>query len=355
MLDLYPLIKPLIWRLDPERAHGLALRSLSAGLIPPPPPRNLPRLQTSVFGLSFDNPVGLAAGFDKNGKIPDRMLAQGFGFVEIGSVTPNAQPGNPAPRMFRLDQDHAIINRLGFNNEGVDTVRDRLRRRPFAQQGILGVNLGANRGSRDATADYVSGLVGLYGEADYFVVNVSSPNTPDLRDLQARAALDNLISRLYNSRSRLAVGGKPTPILVKISPDLDFAEKQDIASVVLSRKVDGLIVSNTTVGERAGLKSQFAGEEGGLSGKPLFALSTTLLREMYQLTEGRIPLIGVGGVSSGEDAYEKIRNGASLVQLYTAYIFEGPQVVDRIKVELDRLLERDGFSSVLDAVGADVS
>lgn len=355
MLNLYPFVKPLIWRLDPERAHRLVLRCLSAGLIPPPPRRNLPRLRTRAFGLSFDNPIGLAAGFDKNGQVPDRLLAQGFGSVEIGSVTPHAQPGNPAPRMYRLDQDHAVINRLGFNNEGVDAVRNRLRRRPPASRGILGVNLGANRGSRDATADYVSGLVGLYGEADYFVVNVSSPNTPGLRDLQARAALDNLISRLFDTRSRLAVGGEPTPVLVKISPDLDYAEKQDIASVALSRKVDGLIVSNTTVGERAGLTSRFAVEDGGLSGKPLFALSTTMLREMYQLTEGRIPLIGVGGVSSGKDAYEKIRNGASLVQVYTALVFHGFHVVDRIKVDLDRLLERDGFNTVGEAVGADAN
>lgn len=355
MVNLYPLVKPLIWRLDPERAHRLAIRMMATGLIPAPLRRNYPRLQSRVFDLSFGNPVGLAAGFDKNAEVPDKMLAQGFGFVEVGSVTPHAQPGNPKPRMFRLDEDAAVINRLGFNNEGVDTVRTRLRRRPPGSQGIIGVNLGANRGSRDATADYVSGLVGLYGEADYFVVNISSPNTPGLRDLQGRAALDGLISRLLDTRSRLAGDGPPTPVLIKIAPDLDFAAKQDIAAVVLSRRVDGLIISNTTVGEREALNSRFANETGGLSGKPLFPLSTDLLREMYQLTEGRIPLIGVGGIANGHDAYLKIRSGASLVQLYTALVFEGPHLAERIIRELDGHLERDGFGAVADAVGADTN
>jgi len=354
MANLYSLARHLIWRLDPERAHELALMALAAGLVPPAPRPNLPRLRTEVYGLQFDNPIGLAAGFDKNAKVPDRMLGQGFGFVEVGSVTPHPQPGNPKPRLFRLDQDRAIINRMGFNNDGVEAMRGHLRARPLNAPGVVGVNLGANRNSPDATADYVSAFVGLYGDADYFVVNVSSPNTPGLRDLQARAALDGLVSRLLDTRSRLAADGVPTPVLIKISPDLDLSARQDIAAVVLSRGVDGLIVSNTTIDGRAGLHGPHAKEGGGLSGEPLFETSTELLSEMYRLTEGRVPLVGVGGVSNGEQAYRKIRSGASLVQLYSALVYEGPRLGHRVKLELDELLTRDGFAHVAEAVGADV-
>ncbi len=355
MANFYPLARLLFWSLDPERAHKLALTALATGLLPRAPQCNLPRLQTKVFGLNFDNPIGLAAGFDKNAEVPDRMLEQGFGFVEVGSVTPQPQPGNPKPRLFRLDADRAIINRLGFNNLGVDAMRARLRARPIKSHGIVGINLGANRDSRDPTADYVSGFVGLYGDADYFVVNVSSPNTPGLRDLQARAALDGLVLRLLDARSRLAADGVPTPVLIKISPDLDLAARQDIAAVVLSRGVDGLIISNTTTDGRERLHGPHSGEKGGLSGAPLFETSNELLREMYQLTEGRVPLVGVGGISNGAEAYCKIRSGASLVQLYSALIFEGPQLAHRIKLELEKLLAQDGFANVGDAVGLDVA
>jgi dihydroorotate dehydrogenase len=278
--------------------------------------------------------------------VPDAMLRLGFGFVEVGTVTPRPQPGNPRPRLFRLDQDRAVINRMGFNSGGLDLAADRLSRRTGS--GIVGVNLGKNRDSTDAAADYEKGIRRMAPLADYLVVNISSPNTPGLRDLQARSALDALLRRLTAARDTT---GRRVPLLVKVAPDLSPAECSDIAEVALDSGIDGLIIANTTVERPAGLVSRHASESGGLSGRPLFAPSTAILADIYRLTRGRLPLIGVGGVASAADAYAKIRAGASLVQLYTALVFDGPALIGRIKQELAEFVRRDGFASVAEAVG----
>jgi dihydroorotate dehydrogenase len=307
-------------------------------------------LGTNVFGLDFPNPVGLAAGFDKNAEVFAPSLRLGFGFVEIGSVTPRPQAGNPRPRLFRLPGDGAVVNRMGFNNDGVAAVQGRLARRPPAgrARGILGANLGKNKDSIDAAADYAAGVRALGPHADYLVINVSSPNTPGLRALQGRAPLEALIAAVREAR-----GGRRPPLLLKIAPDLSEADKQDIAEVALAGGLDGLVVSNTTIARPASLTGAAAKETGGLSGRPLFEPSTAVLADMYRLTAGRLPLVGVGGVSSGDDAYAKIRAGASLVQVYTALVFDGPGLVQRIKRDLAARLRQDGFRQVAQAVGAD--
>jgi len=352
MPDLYPLIRPVLRRLPPEAAHDLTLRALEAGwgrLIigreahDPDPPILAQRL----WDRDFANPVGLAAGYDKDARVPAAMLELGFGFVEIGTVTPQLQLGNPKPRVFRLQQDAAIINRMGFNSGGLDAIVDRLSRRP--RFGVIGVNLGKNRDSVDAAADYAEGIRRTAALADYLVVNISSPNTPGLRDLQRRASLELLLGKLCRARDE---SDTRAPLLVKIAPDLTAADLADIASVVLDAGIDGLIVSNTTVDRSVGLVSRSAQELGGLSGRPLFSRSTQLLAEMYRLTEGRLPLIGVGGIASAADAYAKIRAGAHLVQLYTGLVFAGPRLVTDVKKGLARLLRADGFASLVAAVGS---
>ncbi|NXD14874.1 PYRD dehydrogenase, partial [Nothocercus nigrocapillus] len=311
-----------------------------------------------VFGRRFCNPVGLAAGFDKHGEAVDGLYGMGFGFVEVGTVTPQPQEGNPKPRVFRLAEDEAIINRYGFNSHGHAAVQRRLRARLPAQRRLseagmpLGINLGKNRSSADAAADYVAGVRALGPLADYLVVNVSSPNTPGLRDLQGRAKLRSLLSKVLSERDALPCERKPA-VLVKIAPDLSAQDKQDIAGVVCELGVDGLIVSNTTVSRPRGLRSRQRTEPGGLSGAPLRELSTQTVRDMYALTQGRVPIVGVGGVSSGRDALEKIRAGASLVQMYTALVYHGPPAVRAVKQELQELLREQGFDSVAAAVGAD--
>jgi dihydroorotate dehydrogenase len=348
--DFYPRIRPLIFRLPPEAAHAVGLRALEAGLgrfvAGDERPGPAPVLRQRLWGLDFVNPIGLAAGFDKDARVADAMRRLGFGFVEVGTVTPRPQPGNSKPRLFRLDQDRAVINRLGFNSGGLDGVAARLARR--RRSGIVGVNLGKNRDSADAAADYAEGIRRMAGLADYLVVNISSPNTPGLRDLQGRTALASLLRQLLDTRAQ---AGSPVPLLLKIAPDLTAAECSDIAEVALDAGIDGLIVANTTLARPAGLVSRYAGEQGGLSGRPLFAPSTAVLANIYRLTQGRLPLIGVGGVASAADAYAKIRAGASLVQLYTALVFDGPSAVGRINRELAELVRRDGFASVAEAVG----
>jgi dihydroorotate dehydrogenase len=351
MPNFYPLIRPALRRLPTEAAHELTLRALETGgarLLGclPRQTSDPPILAQRLWGLDFPNPVGLAAGFDKDARVPDAMHRLGFGFVEVGTVTPRPQPGNPKPRLFRLEQDRAILNRMGFNSGGLDAVVDRLLRR--LRSGIVGVNLGKNRDSSDAAADYREGIRRTAPFADYLVVNISSPNTPGLRDLQAGDALGSLLARLMETREQ--AGSRP-PLLVKIAPDLSAEERGDIARVALDTGVDGLIVSNTTVERPASLVGSHAREAGGLSGRPLFAPSTALLADMYRLTEGRLLLIGVGGIASAADAYAKIRAGASLVQLYTGLVFEGPDLVRQIKSGLAALLRNDGFGSIADAVG----
>ena len=352
MIDLYPLVSPFLKHIDPETAHRLTIRALRTGLVPDQSAPDEQILRIDALGLSLPNPVGLAAGFDKNAEVPDAMLGQGFGFVEIGSVTPLPQYGNPRPRLFRLPEDGAVINRNGFNNEGVEVVTSRLEARSN-KRGILGANVGANKDSEDRIADYVTGIQRLAGLSDYITINISSPNTPGLRDLQGKAEMDELLTRCCAARDELAVvDGVRKSLVVKVAPDLDDLGREVIAEAVMTHGIDGLIVSNTTL-SRDGLENANKSEVGGMSGIPLFALSTEVLRDMYRLTRGSVILIGAGGIASGADAYAKIRAGASLVQFYTALAYAGPRLVVTIKQELAALLQRDGFSSVADAVGAD--
>jgi len=348
MADLFHFLRPLLFCLDPETAHRLTVKALALGLAPPAPPVRDKRLETSVLGLDFANPLGMAAGFDKHGEAMVGVLGLGFGFVEVGTITPRPQPGNPRPRVFRLVEDSAVINRYGFNSRGHAYAAARLaawRAEHEGKGGIVGVNLGANKDSADRAEDYAAGLRAFAGLADYFVINISSPNTPGLRELQGRAALADLLARLGAARSDEA------PLLLKIAPDLSGQDREDIAEVALDGGIDGLIISNTTIERPAGLISRQAGEAGGLSGRPLFAPSTRLLADMYRLTGGRLALIGVGGIASGRDAYDKILAGASLVQLYSALVFEGPALVPRVLRELADLLKADGYAHLSDAVG----
>ncbi|PWC82813.1 dihydroorotate dehydrogenase [Azospirillum sp. TSH100] len=355
MIDLYPLAGPLLFRFDPETAHGLTIKALKTGLVPPARGKDEPALHTRVWEMDFANPVGLAAGFDKNAEVVDAMLNLGFGFVEPGSVTPRPQPGNPRPRLFRLIGQRAVINRMGFNNEGLEAFAQRLERRRDSGKrapGIVGANLGKNKDTVDAADDYVIGVRRLAPLADYLVVNVSSPNTPGLRALQGRDPLRALLERVLEARASCGLARNP-PLLLKIAPDLTVEDKSDIAAVALESGIDGLIVSNTTIARPDSIPAAMRGEAGGLSGAPLFEASTSVLREIYALTGGKLPIVGVGGVATGADAYAKIRAGASLVQLYSAMVYAGPAVVHRIRRELAELLRRDGFRSVAEAVGAD--
>ncbi|KAL8153786.1 hypothetical protein V2J09_011546 [Rumex salicifolius] len=356
------LVNPFFALLDPEFSHKLAVTAAS---------------RLDVWGRKFSNPVGLAAGFDKNAEAVDGLLGMGFGFVEVGSVTPVPQEGNPKPRIFRLRNEGAIINRCGFNSEGIVAVAKRLgaqhgkrkldetsstslasEEKPGgkAGPGILGVNLGKNKASEDAAADYVQGVHTLSQYADYLVINVSSPNTPGLRQLQGRKQLKDLVKKVQAARDEMQWGEEgPPPLLVKIAPDLSKQDLEDIAAVAVATHVDGLIISNTTISRPEAVSMNPVSQEaGGLSGKPLFNMSTDVLKDMYLLTRGRVPLIGCGGVSSGDDAYKKIRAGATLVQLYTALAYGGPALIPQIKAELAECLERDGFKSIQEAIGADL-
>jgi len=338
-------------RLDPERAHGLAIEALKAGLGPRVASRLDPILATEVAGLKLPNCIGLAAGFDKDAEVPDAMLRAGFGFVECGTVTPLPQAGNPKPRLFRLSQDRAVINRMGFNNHGVEAFARRMAHRR-GRPGVVGANIGANKDAGDRIGDYVASLRRLWGLADYFTVNISSPNTPGLRALQSRAALDELLGRLAETRRVMASEATCQPMFLKVAPDLQAREIQDVVEAALAHGVDALIVSNTTVARPHGLRSSERGEAGGLSGAPLFEPSTLVLADFATCCAGRLPLIGAGGVASGADALAKIRAGASAVQLYSAMVFEGPGIVGRIRRELSQLLKAEGFASVSAAVGA---
>jgi dihydroorotate dehydrogenase len=342
----------LLRLLPPETAHRLTIYALATA-----PSRWMragagddPVLASRVFGLEFPNPIGLAAGFDKNAQVFHRISALGFGFAEIGSVTPRPQDGNPRPRLFRLPPDQAIINRMGFNNDGLPAVEARLRARSGLGRAIIGVNLGKNKDSPDAAADYAAGARAFAPLVDYLVVNISSPNTPGLRALQGRESLTALLAAVKGARDGTE---KRPPLLLKVAPDLTEAEKKDIAEVALQGGVDGLVVANTTIARPAGLAGKARDQAGGLSGRPLFALSTSVLADMYRLSEGRLPMIGVGGIASAEDAYAKIRAGASLLQLYTALVYQGPSLIERIKQGLALRLRADGFTRLADAVGAD--
>lgn len=343
MLERFGLA--LMHRMDPEAAHGLALSGLRAGLGPRTGPVTSARLRCRVAGLDLPNPVGLAAGFDKNATALAPLARAGFGFVEVGAATPRPQPGNPKPRLFRLGEDRAAINRFGFNNDGMKAIAARLAARPAGA--VVGLNLGANKDSPDRAADFADVLRACGGHVDFATVNVSSPNTESLRDLQGKAALTALLGGVMAARAALPA---PIPVFLKIAPDLSGSEIADIAEVALASGIAGIIATNTTQA-RDGLRSRHRNEAGGLSGAPLFERSTGVLAQLSHLTKGQLPLIGVGGVASAEAAYAKIRAGASAVQLYTALVYGGLSLVGGIARGLDDLLARDGFSSVAEAVG----
>ena len=345
---------PLLRWLDPEDAHRLAIQ----GLRLLPPLRTRPddaKLAVRAFGLNFPNPIGMSAGFDKNAEVPDALLRLGFGFVEIGTVTPKPQSGNPRPRLFRLERDEAVINRLGFNNDGAEPVLRRLASRANLG-GIIGVNVGANKDSPDRVADYVRLIETFAPVASYFTVNVSSPNTPGLRNMQQAHILDDLLAKVIDARERVRAKAGDSPVLLKIAPDLSLAELDEVVHVARSRRVDGMIVANTTVGRPSSLRETArAKEQGGLSGRPLFRLSTRMVAETYVRAEGAFPLIGVGGIDSGGAALTKIRAGASLIQLYSPLVFKGLGLVDDIKSDLTSTLLRTGREQLSEIVGADAA
>jgi dihydroorotate dehydrogenase len=348
------LARPLLHALDPEDAHRLAIRMLQ--FVPlPPAARDDARLASRVFGLNFPNPVGIAAGFDKNAEVADALLRVGFGFVEVGTITPLPQPGNPRPRLFRLDADHGVINRLGFNSQGADAALKRLAARANAG-GIVGVNVGANKESPDRVADYVQLIERFAAVASYVTVNISSPNTPGLRNLQQAAVLDDLLARVVDVRERVAPQAGPTPVLLKIAPDLALPDLDDVVGIARSRRIDGMIVGNTTVARPPGLREiETAKEAGGLSGRPLLALADRMLAETYVRVEGVFPLIGAGGIESGTAAVAKMRAGASLIQVYSGLVFRGLALVAEIKDALVAALDRDSRDSLKDFVGADAA
>lgn len=349
-MNLHGLSTTALRGLDPENAHGWAIRGLKLGL-GPVGGRDDPILATALAGLALPNPVGLAPGFDKDAEVFAPMLRAGFGFVECGTVTPLPQVGNPKPRLFRLAEDRAVINRMGFNNRGLEAFAGRLGRRGHeASLGVIGANIGANKDAADRISDYVTGLRRLWGLASYFTINISSPNTPGLRALQTRAALQDLLGRLAEARDALPPQGR-VPMFLKVAPDLEAGEVETIVEICVAQGLTGIMVANTTV-SRPELASRFREETGGLSGAPLTALSTRVLAEFAQAAAGRLALVGVGGIGSGADAYAKIRAGASAVQLYSALVFEGPGLVTRIKQDLAERLRADGFVSVAEATGA---
>ena len=342
-VHLYSFLRPFAFALDPERAHRATIAALK--WVPSHRPPDLPKsLRTHVAGLDFPSPIGLAAGFDKNAEVPGQMLSLGFGFVEVGTLTPLPQPGNARPRLFRLKEDRAVINRLGFNNHGQPAAFARLSE-CWHRTGPIGVNIGANKDSPDRIADYVSGVRAMAHVADYLTINISSPNTPGLRELQDEGALNELLAAVREARGQ-------KPIFLKVAPDLQSGDPERIVKAAIDHGIDALIVSNTTI-TRPPLKSRHADQAGGLSGRPLKSLALDALRKFRRASGGEIPLIGVGGIANADDAWERIRAGASLVQLYTAMVYEGPGIALRIARGLDKLLRREGFASLGEAVGSE--
>jgi len=348
------LARPFLYALEPEDAHGLAIRMLRFAPLPPVAGDDK-RLTVRVFGLNFPNPIGVAAGFDKNAAVPDALLRVGFGFVEVGTVTPLPQTGNPRPRLFRLDADRGVINRLGFNSQGADAVLRRLAAR--AQfGGVVGINIGANKETPDRIADYVRLIERFAAVASYVTVNISSPNTPGLRNMQQAAVLDDLLARAIDARERVAPNAGPTPVLLKIAPDLSLPDLDDVVGIARSRRIDGMIVGNTTVTRPKSLRAmEQAKEAGGLSGRPLLPLANRMLAETFVRVEGAFPLVGAGGIDSGASALGKIRAGASLVQVYSGLVFRGLGLIAEIKDTLLAALGRDGQASLVDYVGADAA
>jgi dihydroorotate dehydrogenase len=353
---LFKITKPFLHRMDPESAHKMTLRALQTGLMPCPSRVNDPRLQTTLWNRKFPNPVGLAAGFDKNADVVGPMLNIGFGFVEAGTVTPRPQDGNPRPRVFR-DADHeAVINRMGFPNEGADNFRHNIEKFLEAKPrpaGVVGINIGMNKGVEDPAKDYCMLVRQLGNYADYLTVNISSPNTPGLRNLQARDNLMPLLARILEERTKTCGRNNAPPLLVKLAPDLNDEQLKDVAACLTDAGVDGVILGNTTLDRPDYLPANFYEQQGGLSGRPLTDKSTAIIKKFYKFTEGKLTIIGAGGISSAEDAYAKIRAGASLVQLYTALVFQGPELISDILMGLVSLLEKDGLDHISKAVGKD--
>ncbi len=345
MFNLYSLMRPAVFKIDPESAHSITLKALKAGVVRSCAKVHSDRLKQDLFGLRFENPVGLAAGFDKNAEVIAPILNLGFGFTEVGTVTPKPQAGNPRPRIFRDPPNEAVINRLGFPNDGLPAFKRNLERAEHVS-GIVGVNIGMNKDQSDPAADYCALIEALAPLADYLTVNISSPNTPGLRNLQEKEPLTALLRRLTSVR-----GENGPALLVKLAPDLSDVQQAEIAGVLMECAVDGVILSNTTLERPEYLSAGFADEKGGLSGAPVRDKSTALIANFYRLTGGKLPIIGVGGVFNAQHAYDKIRAGANLIQLYTGMIYEGPEIANRINAGLIDLLERDGFNNITEAVG----
>ena len=353
MLDIFKYIKPALFKLEPEQAHKAAIMALQMGVAPNGRLSN-DGLKQRVFGLDFDNPIGVAAGFDKNAEVPNEIIKVGFGFAEIGSVTPRPQAGNPKPRIFRVPEHRGVINRMGFNNDGHEAVLKRMRNvRMNKKSGQIGVNIGANKDSDDFIADYELGIETFYNVADYFVANISSPNTPGLRALQSKQSLEKLVDRICNRRDEMQQDlHKYVPLILKIAPDLTDEDIDDIAAICLDSELDGVIVSNTTIRRDFIAGHDHENEAGGLSGKPLFEFSTHMLARFYQATGGKIPLIGTGGIYDGASAYAKICAGATLVQLYSCLIYTGTGIIDELRQGILDGLKRDGFDTIEQAVGS---
>jgi dihydroorotate dehydrogenase len=357
-VNIYQFFRPLIFKIEPEKAHNLALNYLKflpkfSSLLSLP--KDYENLNNSLWNLNFLNPVGMSAGFDKNAEIIMPLFNFGFGFVEAGTTTPIAQTGNEQPRIFRLIEDQALINRLGFNNLGADYFYNNLSKINKNSSQIIGVNIGKNKDTIDASADYILLLEKFYDHADYITINISSPNTKNLRDLQDESLLNDFLQKISQCKNNLQkISHKNTPILLKIAPDLELEQQKNIAKIVMDNAIDGIIISNTTIERNFDLKNSKSVESGGLSGKPLFEKSNEVLRNFYRLTDGKIPLIGVGGISSAQDAYTKIKNGASLVQIYSAFIYQGFALVEDIKKQLSANLKKDGFKNISEAIGCNV-
>lgn len=354
MLDLYALSRPILFSIDPEKAHGLTLKIMKSRLLPSNGSIDDPALEQTIMGLRFPNPVGLSAGFDKNAEVIAPSFRMGFGFVEVGTVTPKPQNGNPKPRVFRDPANEAVINRMGFPNGGMNVFKANLEKflsQNIRPRGVVGLNIGMNKSQTNPAKDYAVLIKMLAPMADYLTINISSPNTPGLRDLQKREPLLELLDAVKEERTK-ACGAHPPPVLVKLAPDLDETQQEELASVALEAGIDGLILTNTTLDRPEALPEKFAAEKGGLSGQPLTEKSTGVIGNFYKLTKGSIPIIGVGGISSGKQAYDKIKAGASLVQVYSALVFKGPGLINEINTELLKLLAADGYTNIGDAIGA---
>jgi len=356
-MSLFKASKPLIYKLDPEKAHNTAISLLKRNLVPSQTQYLHPNLESTILGLDFKHPVGLAAGFDKNAEAIPALFNQGFSFIEAGTVTPIAQDGNDKPRLFRLEDDEAIINRMGFNNKGIEYFHRNIKKAKLkSRKSIIGANIGKNKNSPNDASDYLTLLDKIYGDSDYITINISSPNTPNLRQLQKKETLEELLKEITDKKKELSDNlEKNIPILLKIAPDLNKNDCNDIVNAVMKYDISGIIVSNTTISRPESLKNNNKNEQGGLSGKPVFDLSTETLKEIYKLSGGNIPLIGVGGIFNGFDAYKKIKSGASLIQIYSCLIYEGFEAINKINKELSELLEKDGFANISEVIGSDIS